>query len=210
MNVAQNINIVLRRVPAWLLYLIGVLPPVWLFYQAVTGGLGVDPVKALEHEIGKLGLQVLIFGLAVTPLRRFTGISLLKFRRAIGLIGFFYIFLHLLVWLVLDVQILSQIWGDILKRPVITVGMAGLLLMIPLAVTSNNLSLRKMGAANWRRLHKLTYGAVLLGGVHYTMIGKVWQPEALIYLGVIALLLATRLKWRRRKKRSAGGVKATS
>lgn len=199
MSLSQTVNSALRRVPAWLLYIIGVLPPVWLFYQGLTGGLGVDPIKAMEHEIGKLGLQVLVFGLAITPLRKFTGISLFKFRRALGLIGFFYIFLHLLVWLVLDVQILGQIWADILKRPYITVGMAGLITLIPLAVTSNNWSIRKLGGASWKKLHKLVYGAVLLGGVHYTMVGKVWQIEALVYLAVIATLLALRLplaKWR--------------
>lgn len=196
MSIFRKINAVLRPVPPWLLYPVAVLPPAWLLYQGMTGGLGVDPVKALEHELGKIGLQVLLTALLVTPLRRFTGISLLKFRRAMGLIGFFYIFLHLLVWLLLDVQILSQIWADILKRPYITIGMAAFALMLPLAVTSNNLSLRRMGALSWRRLHKLTYIAVLLGGVHYVMIGKVWEPEAMIYLALIVLLLATRLRLR--------------
>ena len=191
MSASNKINTYLRHVPAWLVYVVGLLPPVWLFWQALTGGLGVDPVKALEHEVGKLGLQVLIFGLAITPMRKLTGVNLHKFRRAIGLVGFFYIFLHLLVWL--DVQILGQIWTDILKRPYITVGMAGFTLLLPLAITSNNQSIRKLGAAGWRRLHRLVYGAVLLGGVHYTMIGKVWQPEALAYLAVIIILLLLRL-----------------
>ncbi len=199
MNVSRTINNALRMVPAWSLYIMGVLPPVWLFYLGLTGGLGVDPIKAMEHEIGKLGLQVLVFGLAITPLRKLTGLNLMKFRRALGLIGFFYIALHLLVWLVLDVQILGQIWADIIKRPYITVGMAALIAMIPLAVTSNNWSIRKLGGASWKKLHKVVYGAVLLGGVHYTMVGKVWQSEALMYLAVITTLLAMRLplaKWR--------------
>ena len=211
MTLSQHINGGLRRVPVWLLYAIAIVPPVWLFYQGVTGGLGVDPVKGLELSIGKLGLQVLVASLAITPLRKFTGVSLIRFRRAISLIGFTYIFLHLLVWLVLDVQIVSQIWADILKRPIITIGMSAFALMIPLAATSNNWSLRKLGPVRWRRLHKLTYLVLVLGGIHYTLISKVWQPEALAYLAFILLLLATRLpfaKWLARLRVRPGGQAA--
>ncbi len=201
MSPAQHINAALRRLPAWLFYLVAVLPPAWLFWQAVSGGLGADPVKGLELRIGKLGLQVLVASLAITPLRRFTGVSLIRFRRAISLIGFAYIFLHLLVWLLLDVQIASQIWADILKRPYITIGMGAFVLMLPLAATSNGLSLRRLGAARWRALHRLTYPALALAGVHYVMVGKVWRPEALAWLAGVLLLLAFRLplaKWRAR------------
>ncbi len=194
MTFVQTLNSTLRRVPNWLLYVVAFLAPAWFLYQGLTGGLGVDPVKALEWKIGKLGLQVLIVTLAITPLRNLFKLNLLKFRRALGLIGFFYIFLHLLVWLVLDVQILSQVWADILKRPYITIGMGAFVLMIPLAITSNNLSLRKLGPVRWRRLHKLTYAVLLLGGTHYLMVGKVWLPEAMLYMTVIVLLLANRVK----------------
>ncbi|MGH1370136.1 MAG: protein-methionine-sulfoxide reductase heme-binding subunit MsrQ [Maritimibacter sp.] len=193
MQIAQTVNAALRSVPTWPLYLVALIPPIWLFYAGVTGGLGVDPVKAMEHEMGELGLQVLIIGILVSPLRKFTGISLLKFRRAIGLIGFFYIACHLAVWLFLDVQIWSQIWADILKRPYITIGMAGFVLMIPLAITSNNKSIRLLGGT-WRKLHKLVYPAVILGGVHYVMLVKGWQVEPLVYLAIILGLLATRIK----------------
>jgi sulfoxide reductase heme-binding subunit YedZ len=197
----QSVNGVLRRIPAWPLYIVAVLPPILMFFAALGGNLGVDPVKALEHEMGELGLQVLIVVLAISPLRRFTGISLIKFRRALGLIGFFYIFLHLLVWLVLDVQIVSQIIKDILKRPYITIGMAAFVLMIPLAITSNNRSLRKLGS-KWRVLHKLTYPAIILGGVHFVWLVKGWQLEPLIYLAVILGLLAMRMKPKKRFAKS--------
>ena len=197
-TLTRRLDALLRRVPVWPLYLLALVPPAWLFWQAVSGALGADPVKGLELRIGKLGLQVLVVSLAITPLRRLTGISLIRFRRAISLIGFFYIFLHLLVWLVLDVQIPAQIWADILKRPYITIGMAAFALMVPLALTSNNRSLRRLGPVRWRRLHRLSYPALLLGGVHYTMIAKVWQPEALAWLGAIVLLLALRLRFVRR------------
>jgi len=192
-ELAQSINGALRRVPTWPVYLIGALPPFWYLYLGFTGGLGVEPITELEHRLGLLGLQMLIAVLAVTPLRRFTGISLIKFRRALGLLAFYYIACHLLVWLVLDVQILSQIWADILKRPYITIGMAGFVLLLPLAATSNNWSIRRMGPMAWKRLHQLSYLAAILGSVHYVMLVKGWQIEPLLYLGAIIVLLLARL-----------------
>ncbi|MEC8667747.1 MAG: protein-methionine-sulfoxide reductase heme-binding subunit MsrQ [Pseudomonadota bacterium] len=191
-RLTQAINQGARRVPTWVLYIVGAVPPIWLFIAGLTGGLGVDPVKAMEHQMGEWALWLLIAGLCITPLRRFAGINLLRFRRAIGLLAFFYIVGHLLVWLVLDVQILSQIWRDILKRPYITIGMGAFVLLIPLAVTSNNLSIRRMGA-RWRQLHKLVYLAAVLGAVHFVMLVKGFQYEPLIYLGVVLALLALRL-----------------
>ncbi|WP_349376412.1 protein-methionine-sulfoxide reductase heme-binding subunit MsrQ [Pseudophaeobacter sp.] len=186
------INTALRRIPTWVLYLLGSLYPVWLLYLGMTGGLGADPVKALEHELGERALQLLILGLAVTPLRRFVGVNLIRFRRALGLLTFTYVALHLLVWLLLDVQIVSQILADIAKRPYITIGMAGFVLMVPLALTSNDASVKRLGR-KWKRLHLLTYPAAFLGGLHYVMLAKGFQIEPLIYLTVIVVLLALRL-----------------
>lgn len=186
------INTALRRLPTWVLYLLGSLYPVWLLYLGMTGGLGADPVKALEHELGERALQLLILGLAVTPLRRFVGVNLIRFRRALGVLTFTYVALHLLVWLLLDVQIVSQILADIAKRPYITIGMAGFVLMVPLALTSNDASVKRLGR-KWKRLHLLTYPAAFLGGLHYVMLVKGFQIEPLIYLTVIVVLLALRL-----------------
>lgn len=191
MPFADRINTTARRVPAWPLYVLAVLPPAWLLFAGLTGGLGVEPVKAMEHQLGVWGLQVLIAGLLVTPLRRWARINLLKYRRALGLIAFTYITLHLMVWAVLDVQDPARIWADILKRPYITIGMLALLLMVPLAATSNNLSVRKLGK-RWSKLHKLTYPAVALGAVHWVMLAKGFQIEPLIYLGIVLALIATR------------------
>ncbi len=190
----DRLNQGLRKVPVWLLYLLGALYPGWLLYLGVTGGLGPDPVKALEHALGEAALQLLIVGLAVTPLRRFLGLNLLKFRRFVGVLAFTYVALHLLVWLLLDVQILSQVFNDIIKRPYITIGMVGFALMLPLALTSNNLSLRRLGAARWRRLHLLTYPAVLLAALHFVMLVKGFQIEPLIYLSVVLCLLLCRIR----------------
>lgn len=199
-DLAKSFNRATRRVPPWALYLLAPIPAVWWFYQGLTGGLGAEPINALERLYGEFALQVLILGLAVTPLKTHLKIDLVKFRRAIGVIGFFYVFAHLLVWLVLDVGILSQIWADIVKRPYITVGMLSFLALIPLALTSNNWSLRKLGGARWKTLHKLTYGAVLLGGVHGLMVAKGIQYEPLLYLAAILFLLGLRLIPRRRSR----------
>ena len=192
------INSVSGRLPPWLLYMAAPLPVAWFLYLGFTGGLGVEPIRALEHKLGELGLQILLLVLAITPLRRYAGLNLLRFRRALGLVAFFYITLHLLVWLVLDVQIPAQIWADIVKRPYITIGMLAFVLMIPLALTSNNLSVRRLGK-RWRKLHWLTYPAVLLGALHFVLLAKGFQIEPLLYLGATVLLLALRLK-----KRSLG------
>ncbi|OED45990.1 protein-methionine-sulfoxide reductase heme-binding subunit MsrQ [Leisingera sp. S232] len=192
-------NRILRRLPVWVVYLAGALPAPWLFYLGLTGGLGVEPIKALEHEYGELALQLLILTLAISPLRRFLGVNLIKFRRAIGLLCFFYVLCHLLVWLILDVQMPGQILADIAKRPFITIGMGAFVLMLPLAATSNNLSVRKMGRA-WPKLHKLTYAAGLCGAVHFVLLAKGFQIEPLVYLALIVFLLALRLPGGRQVK----------
>ncbi len=194
-SVVRRVNRAIGLVPPLAIYVLAVLPPVLFLWQAQTGRLGVEPIKALEHELGELALQVLIATLAVRPVNKWTGINFLKLRRAFGVVTFFYVLLHLLVWLVLDVQFLDQIWADIVKRPYITVGMGAFALMIPLALTSNNLSLRKLGPIRWRRLHRLMYPVVLLGAIHFVMLSKGFQLEPYVYLGVILALLATRVRW---------------
>lgn len=192
----DRLNTIARRVPTWVVYIVGLLPIPWLLFQAQTGGLGAEPIKALEKELGLLALQLLIAGLAITPARRYLRLNLIKFRRALGLLAFIYVSLHLLVWLVLDVGILSQIWADILKRPYITIGMAGFACLIPLAATSNNFSIRKLGAT-WRKLHRLTYLAAILAGVHFIWLVKGFQIDPLLYMAAILALLVLRLPKRR-------------
>ncbi|WP_417839741.1 protein-methionine-sulfoxide reductase heme-binding subunit MsrQ [Tritonibacter scottomollicae] len=189
----SSVNSALRRVPSWLIYICGLAPAVWLFWLGLTGGLGVEPIKALEHRYGELALQFFIATLAVTPARRFLGLNLVKHRRALGLICFAYVVCHLLVWLLLDVQIPSQILTDIAKRPYITVGMAAFLLLVPLAVTSNNVSIRRLGP-KWRRLHQLSYPAALLAALHFVLLAKGFQIEPLLYLAAILLLLLLRVR----------------
>ncbi|WP_380055577.1 protein-methionine-sulfoxide reductase heme-binding subunit MsrQ [Falsihalocynthiibacter sp. SS001] len=193
-SVTQSTNQFLRKIPAGSLYIIGMLPAALLVWRLFSGALGVDPVKTLEHELGEIALQLLVLGLAITPLRTKLGLNLIKFRRAIGLLAFAYVLMHLGVWLFLDMQLLTdQIVKDIVKRWYITIGMLGFALMIPLAITSNNLAVRRLGGTAWRKLHRLTYGAILAGALHYVILVKGWQLEPLIYFGIIILLLALRL-----------------
>lgn len=196
LTTAQKTNGALRRVPAWPLYVLGALWAAFLFWQALTGRLGVEPINALEREYGDTALKLLVAGLAVTPLLKYTRISLLKFRRAIGLLTFFFVLAHFLVWALLDVQSFGRVWADILKRPYVTVGMIAFLGLIPLALTSNNLSIRRLGRS-WRRLHQLVYGIAILGAVHYIWLAKGFQIEPLVYLGLILGLLAARIRWAR-------------
>jgi len=185
-----------RRVPIWSVYLLLTGPLVYYFFLAATGMLSVEPIKALEHKLGEFGLQLLVFGLAITPLRRHMGLNLMRFRRTIGVMSYLYISVHLLVWLVLDVQVLSLIWQDIVKRPYITIGMLAFVAMTPLALSSNNYAVRKLGPL-WRKLHRLVYGIAILGAVHFIMLVKGFQLEPFIYLGLILILLALRLKLRK-------------
>ncbi|WP_341367605.1 protein-methionine-sulfoxide reductase heme-binding subunit MsrQ [Yoonia sp. BS5-3] len=204
MTLSQAINGALSKLPAWTIYIVCALWTVWLFYLAITGGLGVEPINALERRYGELGLKLLVLGLLVTPLRKWTGVNLLKFRRAIGVSAFFLVLAHFSVWAILDVRSLDAVWTEIVKRPYVTVGMASFVLMIPLAVTSNNRSVRKLGAVTWRNLHKLTYPVAILAVVHYLWLVKGFQIEPIIYAVIIAGLLIARL----RKPKPAGARQA--
>ncbi len=197
----DSLNSLARRVPTWLVYILLLLPAPYFFYLAVNGGLGPDPVKPLEHKYGEMALQLLIIGLCISPLRQHVGLNLIKFRRTLGVLAFTYVTMHLLVWAVLDVQSLDRVIADIIKRPYITIGMAGFTLLLPLALSSNNWSVRKLGR-KWTQLHKLTYLAVFLGGVHYIWLVKGIQLEPLLYMAVILGLLGIRL----RNKRPVGAV----
>lgn len=193
MSVAR-INAALRRVPPWAIYVAAALWAAWLFRLGLTGGLGAEPINALEREYGQAALYLLVAGLAVSPLRRLSGVSLLRHRRAIGVAAFGFVLAHLAVWALLDLQSLPRLWEDLTRRPYIVVGALAFLLLLPLAVTSNDLSVRRLGAAGWRRLHRLVYPAAVLAGVHYLWIGKVQETEAMLWGGAILLLLALRIR----------------
>ena len=183
------------------IYIVGMLPAVWYFYLGVTDQLGADPQNTLERLLGLWALRFLILSLAVTPLRRLGGPNLIRYRRALGLLAFYYASLHLTVYLLLDQGLdLAAIWADILKRPYITVGMFAFVILVPLAVTSNNAMIRLLGGAAWQRLHRVVYVAAAAAAIHFVMVVKAWPPEPLIYAGIVAVLLLFRLWQYVRKK----------
>lgn len=189
----DRFNGLARKLPTWVVYLSGAVPFGLLVYGAFFGGLGADPVKTLELELGEWGLRFLIASLAITPLMR-VGLRLLKFRRALGLLGFGYILMHFTTWIVLDLGLRwGQIGAELVKRPFIIVGFAAFVLLVPLAMTSWNGAIRRMGAAGWKKLHKLAYPAIFLGAVHFVMIGKVYSVDSILYLVLTLALLGLRL-----------------
>ncbi len=204
MDFADRINGAARRIPTWPIYAAGLLWAAWLFWLGLSGAW-VEPINTLERQYGDTALKLLVAGLFVTPLRTYAGVSLIKFRRALGVTAFFFVAAHFSVWALLDVQSFTRVWADVLKRPYVTVGMTAFALLIPLAATSNNMSIRKLGPAGWRKLHKLTYPAVALGAVHYVWLAKGFQIEPIVYLVLILGLIGVRYIPDRRESVRAGG-----
>ncbi|SIT09889.1 sulfite oxidase heme-binding subunit YedZ [Paracoccus saliphilus] len=209
----RQLNDTLRRLPVWAVWMGGLIPLCLLVWDIFTGGLGVEPVRDVEHRLGRTALYFLIASLAVTPLVRIAGISLMKFRRALGLLCFTYAGLHLLSWVTMDMAFLwSQMVKDVLKRPYLLFGMSALLLLLPLAITSNNLSIRRMGGQAWRKLHKLVYIAAPLVALHWIWALKTFPVTPGFWLIVILTLLGLRVAIPRPLGRGKpkGGLKEVS
>lgn len=190
----NRVNSLARRLPTWAVYSAGALPALWLIWLAVDGALGPDAAKTMERSLGEWALRFLLASLAISPLRR-AGLNLLKFRRALGLLAFSYAALHLTIWLWPDMGLRwSQIVADLTKRPYLLLGLASFLAMLPLALTSTNAAIRRMGAPAWNRLHRLAYAALALGALHLVILAKVWTVEVLIYALLAIVLLGMRLR----------------
>ncbi|MGO4525876.1 protein-methionine-sulfoxide reductase heme-binding subunit MsrQ [Microvirga sp. 2MCAF35] len=185
---------VLPQVPKIAVYIVGFIPAVWLFYAGIEDRLGADPMRYLEQALGLWALRFLIATLAITPLRQLFNVNLLRYRRALGLLAFYYAALHLTTYLVLDQGLdLAAIGADIVKRPYITIGMATFVILIPLAVTSNNAAIRRMGGQAWAKLHRLVYLAAIGAALHFLLVVKSWPTEPIVYAAIVAVLLGYRL-----------------
>lgn len=177
----------------WLLYALGLVPAAWGFWLGATGRLPGNPVKEFEHLLGLWALRFLIATLAVTPIRDLFAINWVRYRRALGLLAFWYVLMHFLTYMLLDQYLnFSAILVDIAKRPFITIGMAAFVLLIPLALTSNAWSIRRLGM-RWVKLHRLVYVIAAAGALHFAMSVKVVGLEPWTYIGLVALLLLYRL-----------------
>jgi methionine sulfoxide reductase heme-binding subunit len=181
-----------------LLFTLCLLPLAWLVYGALANALGANPAEALIRSTGDWTLRFLCAVLAVTPLRQTTGWhGLARWRRMLGLFAFFYGVLHFLCFAWLDMGLdLAAILADIPKRPFILVGSAGLLLMLPLALTSFNRAIKALGPARWQALHRLVYAVALLGLLHFFWMRSAKNnfAEVAVYAAILALLLGWRLR----------------
>jgi len=196
-------SFVVRRVMKPALFLLCLLPLaslVWRAFGIAGTDLGANPVEKIQDTLGQWGLRLLIITLAVTPLRDwFNAAWLIQLRRMLGVYAFFYILLHFLTWLILDQDLYwAGILPDIADRPFITIGFLALLLLIPLAVTSTNGMMRRLGR-RWKTLHRLIYLIVLLGIWHYYWQVKADVREPLIYLAITLVLLGWRV-WKVRRR----------
>jgi len=176
-------------------FLLCMTPTIYLLIGAYTMDLGANPVEYLAHRTGDWALRFLLIVLAMTPLRRISGWRFpIHLRRMLGLFAFYYITVHLLIYAVLDLALdWSFLLEDILERPYITIGFTAWVLLIPLAITSTNKMMRRLGK-RWKQLHKLVYLIGLLGVVHYWWLVKKDLQEPIIYAGVFLLLMAMRWK----------------
>lgn len=200
----QRVHGVLRRVPTVAVYLVLMIPAALYVYLAFADRLGADPAATLEKALGEWALRLLIAGLAVSPLRELTGLNLVRFRRVIGLAAFSYVVLHLTAYLWLDREFdWTAIIRDITRRPYIILGMAAFVMLVPLAITSTNAMIRRLGPKAWSRLHKLAYVAALFGAAHYLLLVKSWPLQPIVYAAIVVLLVVWRFlpaTWRTRRR----------
>jgi sulfoxide reductase heme-binding subunit YedZ len=175
-------------------FVLGLVPFALLLHGALNDGLGANPIETLTHGTGDWALRFLLITLAVTPLRRLSGWTLLqRFRRMLGLFAFFYACLHFTVWFWLDQSLsLNAMFEDVVKRPYITVGFLAFVLLIPLAVTSTRGMMRRLGR-NWQRLHRLVYPISILAVLHYVWLVKADWAEPALYGAILSVLLLSRL-----------------
>ncbi len=177
-----------------LLHVLCLLPLAALLWAAVEGGLGANPVEKLTHETGQWTLRLLLLTLAISPLRQWSGqAAVMRFRRMLGLYSFFYCSCHFAIWFIADHSLdLGYMVEDIVKRPYITLGFSAMLLMIPLALTSNQAMIRRLGK-RWKSLHRLVYPVVLLGILHLVWQVRADYLEASIYAIIAVILLLHRV-----------------
>ncbi len=181
------------------LFILCLVPISSLVWRIFYGDLGANPIETITRDIGDWTLRLLLITLAISPLRQWFGWTLLlRFRRMLGLYVFFYAFCHFLIWFVADHSFdFSEMLEDIIKRPYITLGFSAFVLLIPLAATSNQAMVRRLGKG-WKKLHRLTYLIVLLGVLHFLWLVKADYLEPGIYAVIAGILLLQRVninKW---------------
>ena len=190
-------------------FLVCLIPLGMLVWRGLNNGLGANPVEFIQLTTGRWTLRFLVFTLCVTPFRKVLKLpDLIRFRRMLGLFAFSYLCIHFLTYLVLDQSLdLSAIWKDVAKRPFITVGFLGFLLLLPLAITSTAGWIRRLGGKRWQALHRAIYFAAVCGVIHYYWKVKSDVRMPLFYGALVGILLLWRLGDWLFKRRSAAGAK---
>ncbi len=187
------------RVAKPLVFVLCLLPLSSIVWRIFYGDLGSDPIETITFATGDWTLRFLLITLAVSPFRQWFGLSaLLRFRRMLGLYVYFYACCHFLIWFILDHALsFGDMIEDIIDRPYITFGFSALMLLIPLAVTSNNVMVRKLGR-RWKKLHRLVYAIIILGVLHYLWLTKADYLEPGIYALIAGVLLIQRLNYKKK------------
>ncbi len=185
------------------LFFVCLIPLGRLIWLGLNNQLGTNPIEVVTHSTGEWTLIFIMLTLSITPLRQLSGWAwLIKLRRMVGLYAFFYASLHFITYIWLDQFFdVTAIIKDVIKRPFITVGFVAFILLIPLAITSTNAMLKKLGGKRWQKLHRLVYIIAILGVLHYWWLVKKDITEPLIYAVILLMLLGYRLvKWRQKNK----------
>jgi len=194
------------------LFAVCLIPAALLTWRAFNGRLGANPVEFIEHATGDWAIRFLLITLAVTPLRKIISQpQLARFRKMLGLFAFFYTFVHLMMYLIFDQMFdLEAIFHDVAKRLYIMAGMAGFLMMLPLAITSTAAMVRRMGPKNWQRLHRLVYFSTLAGIVHYYWLVKSDIREPAMYAAILLVEMLYRLRmWTAKKPQPVPAASAS-
>ena len=190
-----------------LIFIACLIPLGRLIWFGLHDGLGANPIEFITRSTGTWTLTFLLITLSITPLRKLTKQPwLIQLRRMLGLFAFFYACLHFTTYIWLDQFFdLSAIYKDVLKRPFITIGFAGFVLLIPLALTSNHAMIKRLGGKNWQQLHRLVYLIAIGGVIHYWWLVKKDITQPAIYAGVLAMLLGYRVwVWLQKHREAAG------
>lgn len=186
-------------------FLTCLVPVAWLAYRAFTGDLGANPIETLSRYTGDWTLRFLLIALAVTPARHLSGwAGVMRLRRMLGLFAFFYVFCHFCIYLFDQFFSLEFILEDILERPYVTVGFTSFVLLIPLAITSTNGWVKRLGGKRWQQLHRLVYLAAGGGVLHFLWKVKAEEQRPVVYGLVLVALLAFRL-WTLRRASTRRG-----
>ena len=177
------------------LYCTLLIPIPLYFYWGIVNQLGPDPLRYIEHKYGELGLIFLLITLSISPLLKYARINLVRYRRCIGLVAFYYIVSHICVYFFLDIGLsIDILLSDLQKRYYIIAGFFAFITLIPLALTSNNFAIRKLNTKTWKKIHNFVYIAIILSIFHFILMSKTWTTELYIYTGITIIILILKIK----------------